>query len=83
MGPLGPLLFSPVLLDLMESIEVPSFQLWYLDDGTFVGSRSAVADLLDFLATQGPSFGLTLNLKKCEVFLAKSRSIFSYISAGG
>ena len=45
-----------------------SVQLWYLNDGTFAGSRSAVADLLDLLATQGPSFGLTLNLKKCEVF---------------
>ena len=38
--PLGPLLFSLVLLDLTESIKVPcdiSFQLWYLDDETFVG----------------------------------------------
>ena len=63
----------------MESIEVPcdiSFQLWYLDDGTFVGSCSAVADLLDLLATQGPSFGFTLNLKKCEVFWPSGDSSF-------
>ena len=69
--PRGPLMFSLILLDLMESIEVPfdiPFQSWYLDDGTVVESRSAVADLLNLLATQGPSFGLTINLKMCEVF---------------
>ena len=46
---LGPLLFSLVFMDLMESITLPldiSFPLWYLDDGTFVGSRFAVTDLL-------------------------------------
>jgi len=66
--PFGPLLFSLVLLDLLESITIPpdiSFQLWYLDDGTLVGSRTAVAKLL---STHGPSFGLSLYLKKCEVF---------------
>ena len=69
--PLGPLLFSLVLLDFMDSIDIPSgvsFQLWYLDDGTFAGTRSAVAELLELFRERGPSFGLTLNLKKCEVF---------------
>ena len=55
----------------MDSIDVPpdiSFQLWYLDDGTFAGTRSAVAKLLDLFRIHGPSFGLTLNLNKCKVF---------------
>ena len=38
--PLGPLLFSLVVADLMDDIgpiDKLNFQLWYLDDGTFVG----------------------------------------------
>ena len=62
--PLGPLLFSLVLLDFMDSIDVPSnisFPLWYLDDGTFAGTRSEVAELLELFRNHGLSFGLTLN----------------------
>ena len=77
--PLGPLLFSLVLLDFMNSIDVPSdifFQLWYLDDGTFAGTRPAMAELLKLFCKHGPSFGLTLNLKKCEVFWPSGDSTF-------
>ena len=69
--PLGPLIFFLVLLDFMNFIDVPSdvsFQLCYLDDGTFVGTRPAMVELLELFRTHGPSFGLTLNLKKCEIF---------------
>ena len=65
---MGPLLF---FLDFMDSIVIHSgvsFQLWYLDDGTFAGTRSAVVELLELFWKHGPSFGLTLNLKKCDVF---------------
>ena len=58
------------LLSSVRFHNVPSnisFQLWYLDDGTFVGTRPAVAELLELFRTHGPSFGLTLNLK-CEIF---------------
>ena len=77
--PLGPLLFSLVLLDFMNSIDVPPdifFQLWYLDDGTFAGTRPAMAELLKLFCKHGPSFGLTLNLKKCEVFWPSGDSTF-------
>ena len=77
--PLGPLLFSLVLLDFMDSIDIPSgvsFQLWYLDDGTFAGTKSAVAELLELFRERGPSFGLILNLKKCEVFWPSGDSAF-------
>ena len=63
----------------MDSINVPpdvSFQLWYLDDGTFAGTRSAVAELLQLFHKHGPSFGLTLNLKKYEVFWLSGGSAF-------
>ena len=69
--PLGPLLFSLVLLDFLSHHHAPDglcFQLWYLDDGILVGSPTALSSFLDVLQLQGPSFGLHPNLSKCEVF---------------
>ena len=63
--PLGPLLFTLVILQLLDNIgPLPDImQLWYLDDGTFIGSRLAISSLLDRLQSTGPSFGLHLNLR--------------------
>ena len=63
MGPL--LLLSLVLLDFVGVHYNPpdiSFQSngTYLNDGAFVGSRSAVAELLELLSMHGPSFVLSL-----------------------
>ena len=69
--PLGPLLFSLVILELLDDVDpIPDIrlQLWYLDDGTFVGKRSSVASFLDLLSSKGPAHGLYINMKKCEVF---------------
>ncbi|XP_062518293.1 uncharacterized protein LOC134193482 [Corticium candelabrum] len=69
--PLGPLLFSLTLLELLDDIDSTpdiNLQVWYLDDGTIVGPRKAVSSLLDSLSVKGPSHGLILNLEKCEVF---------------
>ena len=44
-SPLGPLLFSLVLTDLLDNIDIPSdllLQIWYLDDGTIVDPSSSV-----------------------------------------
>ena len=63
----------------MNSIDVPtdiSLKLWYLDDGTFAGTRPAVAELLELFRNHGPSFGLTLNLKKCEIFWPSGDTVF-------
>ena len=68
--PLGPLLFSLVVLQLLDTIgpiDGLFLHVWYLDDGTFVGTRDAVSSFLISLINNGPSFGLKLNLKKCEV----------------
>ena len=69
--PLGPLLFSLALLELLDDIGTSkgiNVQLWYLHDGAFVGSRPAIAHLLDILLSRGPSFGLHVNVNKCEIF---------------
>ena len=68
--PLGPLLFSLVLMDLLDDIGDISgliTQLWYLDDGTFIGTRDAVSRMLKALDKKGPEFGVYVNLSKCEV----------------
>ncbi len=69
--PLGPLLFSLVILELMDKIgaqEEISMNLWYLDDGSFVGQRSTIASMLEMVRLKGPSYGLQLNMSKCDVF---------------
>ena len=68
--PLGPLLFSLVILQLLDDIgNLPGLllKLWYLDDGTFVGERKSIA-LLEKLSSLGPRHGLYINKAKCEVF---------------
>ena len=70
-APLGPLLFLLALLELLDDIGTCkgiNVQLWYLDDGAFVGSRHAIGHLLDILLSREPSFGLHVNVNKCEIF---------------
>ena len=61
--PPGPLLFSVILklLDDIEDIPDLHLQLWYLDDGIFVGKRSPVAAFLNLLSSKGPSHGIYIN----------------------
>ena len=69
--PLSPLLFSLVILELLDSLDSYSglhFQLWYLDDGSFVGNRESIPSLLQSLLAKGPIFGLHINLDKCELY---------------
>ena len=70
--PLGPLLFRLVVLELLDEIDNQisdlRLQIWYLDDGTFIGTRSSIASQLDSLQSTGPKYGLYLNLNNCEVF---------------
>ena len=68
--PLGPLLFSLVVLELVDKIgqiDGIALSVWYLDDGTFIGKRSAILSFLDKLISIGPDLGLHLNLSKCEI----------------
>ena len=39
-----------------------------MDDRTFIGSRFALLSLLSCFAHSGPSFGLHINLSKCELY---------------
>ena len=78
-GPLGPLLFALVLLEYLSTHPSPNgllYQLWYLDDGGLVGSRSALATFLDDLQCHGRGFGLCPNFGKCEVFWPSGQQDF-------
>ena len=77
--PLRPLLFSLVPTSLFDRISPTPvlLSLWYLDDGTIVGSRPAVLELLHHSESLGPSFGLFLNKKKCELFWPAGDQSFS------
>jgi hypothetical protein len=70
--PLGPLLFSLVLHPLALKIEVdfPDLDLcvWYLDDGTIIGSVDDVHKVFELIRRDGPTLGLHLNVKKNEIW---------------
>ena len=68
--PLSPLLFSLVLMQFIDFAKLHNLvkvHLWYLVDGTFVGSRSSLLQLLDSFTFRGPQFGLHLIMSKCEL----------------
>ena len=69
--PLGPLLFSLVVHELVTRIhaECPELDLhaWYLDDGAIAGPTAAVRRALKIIHDYGPDNGLNLNLGKCEL----------------
>ena len=65
--PLAALLFAlvlhPILLLIQE--EVPSLDLnvWFLDDGTSIGTATEVGQVVDILLREGPARGLFLSTR--------------------
>ena len=79
--PLGPLLFSMAIQQLVDAVRVacPKLALncWYLDDGVIAGSAKDVLTALEVIQRLGPDLGMDLNLKKNElVSLIRSRMPF-------
>ena len=68
---LGPKLFDLGIKRLVESLSTSAGLLlnaWYLDDGTLIGSYSAVSAALRLLETDGPKIGLQINHSKCALY---------------
>jgi hypothetical protein len=65
--PLAPLLFAlaihPFIRSLSERFE-GVLQGWYLDDGNAIGDTSVLRALLEVVITEGPQWGIVLNLQK-------------------
>ena len=76
--PLGPLLFSLVLNDCLDAIDqFPSIsQIWYLEDGAIVGTRSEVSNMLHQFNEISPQYGLYLNINKCEIYWPSGDALF-------
>lgn len=65
--PLGPLLFSLAIHDVVKSVNTP-LNIWYLDDGTIGGPPEVVVDALKAIISGLGELGLHLNSEKCELF---------------
>lgn len=70
--PLDPLGFALTLHSLVEHIqaEVTSLELnvWFLDDGTFIGPPSALSSALNIVENDGPPQGLHLKCGKSLLY---------------
>ena len=83
-GALGPFFFSLVLHRLILKITEDHlsgdllFNKWDLDDGTLAGTSCCVKIALDLISSLGPSLGLYINFKKCEVFGKEDLSAFLF-----
>ncbi len=70
--PLGPLLFSLVLQEVVKKIHdsIPTLKLnkWYLDDGVIIGTKAELQAVLKILSEEGPKLGLILNPKNAKLF---------------
>lgn len=69
--PLGPLLFALVIHPLVESLSNDDgvrLNVWYLDDGTLVGTRHAICRAVEKLTESATTYGLRLNARKCELW---------------
>ena len=64
--PLGPLLFSLSIHQLVRSLK-SEFKLFYLDDGTMGGDLKDVVEDLYQIEQAAEDLGLVLNHRKCEV----------------
>ena len=67
--PLFSLLLQPVAERLQE-VDGLELNVWYLDDGTLVGTREALQEAWDLIVREGVSRGLHLSRDKSLVFWA-------------
>ncbi len=75
--PLGPLLFAiaihSLVLDLNQHCPDLVLHSWYLDDGIDIGPIYTLVTFVDLLIQNSSSYGLSLNLSKCEIFWPSGR----------
>ena len=65
----------------MNLHDIVNLHLWYLDDGTFIGPKSCLLQLLECFASPGPQFGLYLNLPKYEIFWLSGDSFPEFLTS--
>ena len=70
--PLGPFLFSLAIMDLTKDL-VSEVNLWYLDDGTLIGTAESVLSDYKKIKDASDSLGLEVNPGKCEIMLVNPK----------
>ncbi|XP_061709915.1 uncharacterized protein LOC133519817 isoform X2 [Cydia pomonella] len=69
--PLGPAIFSLAIHPVISQL-TSELNFWYLDDGTIGGSKSSVLADLKTLIDRFAEIGLSINFKKCEMFISEA-----------
>ena len=70
--PLGPFLFSLAIMDLNKELE-SEVNLWYLDDGTIIGTAWSVLSDYKKIKDASKSLGLEVNPGKCKILLIRPK----------
>ena len=70
--PLGPFLFSLAIMDLTKELE-SEVNLWYLDDGTIIGTAESAMSDYKKIKDASKSLGLEVNPGKCEILLIRPK----------
>ena len=66
--PFGPFLFSLAIRNLTHQMKSQG-NLWYLDDGTLLGSMKSISDDFATIKSASTSLGLEVNASKCELMV--------------
>jgi hypothetical protein len=79
--PLAPLLFAialqPVLLQIRKEVPDVLANVWFLDDGTFVGTNSDFRRAINILRREGPPRGLHLAPQKSSIWRNNNNPVTS------
>ena len=71
--PCGPFLFSLAIRNLTHQMKSQG-NLWYLDDGTLLGSMKSISDDFATIKSASTSLGLEVNASKCELMVVDQLS---------
>ena len=68
-SPLGPLFFNVAIHHVITSMPADlTWNVWYMDDGTLVGSAAQIEAALSFLIPAFSTLGLQVNLQKTKLW---------------
>ena len=71
--PCGPFLFSLAILNLTHQMKSKG-NIWYLDDGTLLGSMKSISEDFETIKSASSSLGLEVNPGKCELMVVDQLS---------
>jgi hypothetical protein len=78
-GPESPLGFSLVLNKLIREIKARiaglKLNVWYLDDGTLMGTHEELRQAIEIIQQMGPELGLHINLNKTQVWCGRNEEV--------